>query len=63
MNTMTIHPVAPLTDANRRYYEDLHAAKELLKEVATVDERIFLINIRGEMTGKIWQEKRKEESK
>lgn len=63
MNTMTIHPVAPLTDANRRYYEDLHAAKELLLQAQNIDERIFLINIRGEMTGKIWQEKRKEESK
>ena len=63
MNTMTIHPVAPLTDANRRYYEDLHAAKELLPQAQSVDERIFLINLRGEMTSKIWQQKRKEDAK
>ena len=63
MNTMTIHPVVPLTDANRRYYEDLHAAKELLKEAATVEDRITLVNVIGESTSQIWRLKRKEESK
>lgn len=63
MNTMTIHPVAPLTDANRRYYEDLHAAKELLKEAATVEDRITLINVIGESTSQIWRLKRREDTK
>ena len=63
MITMTIHPVAPLTDANRRYYEDLHAAKQLLKEATTVEDRITLVNAIGEATSQIWRLKRKEEAK
>ena len=63
MNTMTSHPVAPLTDANRQHYQDIQAAKELLKEVATVEDRIALVNAIGEATSQIWRLKRREDTK
>lgn len=56
---MTIHPVAPLTDANRRHYRRIQVAKRKLRKATSVDQAIELRATIGEATARIWRLRRK----
>jgi len=55
---MTTHPAAPLTEANRIYYQRLRQAKRKLRKATTPDERIAARNAIGEATAAIWRLRR-----
>ena len=57
---MKTHPVAPLTEANKKFYQKIQRAKRKLKQATSIDERIELKAQIGEATSQIWRLKRKE---